>query len=74
MKHRAKRNFHAASKNSVVLGNSAQNSAPSARPAGQPACRMFSHFAFCLLKTVAITGLMKDSTVPLATATRKVPQ
>ena len=50
------------------------NSAPSAIPAGQPAWRMLSHFAFSRLNAVAITGLMNASTVPFATATRNVLQ
>src|ERR1044072_8305656 len=74
MKHKAKRNCHTAPKNSFVSGSKAQNNAPNANPAGQPACKMLSHFVFSLLKTVATIGLMKDSTVPLATATRNVLQ
>ena len=46
---------------------------PSTSPPGQPACRMDSHFVFCLAKIVATTGLITASTAPLPNATMKLP-
>lgn len=46
---------------------------PSTRPPGQPACSALSQRVLSRLNMVVTTGLITASTVPLPSATMKVP-
>src|SRR5262245_41256330 len=47
--------------------------APRTRPPGQPACRMFSQWVLLLGKSVAVSGLMTASQVPLPKENAQAP-
>ena len=56
-----------------IWRNTSATNAPSTRPAGQPACRMFSQCVLFFGNSEAVSGLMTASQVPLANEKDNAP-